>query len=125
MTKKEIDETDEEILIVKEALDIADGMHKGHITNVVRDKERMYDYVDVYIDLDDMDASLKTGFPANLSRKSHLGRFLISAGFEIVPNQEVSLKAMKDVLIGRNVECSTYKDDNDYSRIITKTIRFV
>ena len=118
-------EADDDILVVKEVIHIEDGKHEGHITNMIREVRADFDYIDIYVDLDDMkgDVSIKTGFPAGISEKSTFGKFLISAGIEHQPNDKISLKDVKARLIGRTISFQTYTD-GDFSNIMNKTIKF-
>ena len=110
---------------MKEVIHIEDGKHEGHITNMIREVRADFDYIDIYVELDDMkgEASIKTGFPAGISEKSTFGKFLISAGIDYQPKDKVSLKDVKARLIGRTISFQTYTD-NDFSNIMNKTIKF-
>ena len=116
---------DDDILVVKEVIHIEDGRHEGHITNMIREVRADFDYIDIYVELDDIDEdiSIKTGFPAGISEKSTFGKFLISAGLEHKPKDKVSLKDVKARLIGRTISFQTYTE-NDFSNIMNKTIKF-
>jgi len=116
---------DEDILVVKEVVHIEDGKHKGHITNLIREVRADFDYIDIYVELDDIDGdvSIKTGFPAGISEKSTFGKFLISAGIDHQARDKVSLKDVKARLIGRTISFKTYTE-NDFSNIMNKTIKF-
>lgn len=116
---------DEDILVVKEVIHIEDGKHKGHITNMIREVRKDFDYIDIYVELDDIDEdiSIKTGFPAGISEKSTFGKFLISAGINHQAGDKVSLKDVKTRLIGRTISFQTYTE-NDFSNIMNKTIKF-
>ena len=118
-------EADDDILVVKEVIHIPDGKHTGHITNMIREVRGDYDYIDIYVELDDMDGeiSIKTGFPAGISEKSTFGKFLNSANIEHKPNDRVSLKDIKARVIGRTIVFQTYTD-GDFSNIMNKTIKF-
>lgn len=116
---------DKDILVVKEVVHIEDGKHKGHITNLIREVRADFDYIDIYVELDDIDGdvSIKTGFPAGISEKSTFGKFLISAGIDHQARDKVSLKDVKARLIGRTISFKTYTE-NDFSNIMNKTIKF-
>jgi len=116
---------DEDILVVKEVVHIEDGKHTGHITNMIREVRADFDYLDIYVQLDDVegDVSIKTGFPAGISEKSTFGKFLISAGIDHQAGDKVSLKDVKARLIGRTIAFQTYTE-NDFSNIMNKTIKF-
>lgn len=120
---------DSDVIVVKEVVDIPDGEHKGHITNMIRETRKGFDYVDLYIDLADVKdvnneaVSLKAGFPCNVSEKSSFGKLLKAVGMEFKPHDELSLSHIKKVLIGKNLSFTTYKE-GDFSNIINKTIKF-
>jgi len=116
---------DNDILVVKKVVSIEDGKHTGHITNIIRELRKDFDYIDMYVELDDMegDTSIKTGFPAGISEKSTFGKFLISAGIDHEAGDRVSLKDVKARLIGRTITFQTYTE-NDFSNIMNKTIKF-
>lgn len=116
---------DKDILIVKDVVNIEDCKHRGHITNLIREVRADFDYIDIYIELDDIEGeiSLKTGFPAGISKKSTFGKFLISAGIRHKAGDEISLKAVKEQLLGRTVTFQTYTE-GDFSNIMNKTIKF-
>lgn len=123
---KEVDaDADDDILVVKEVIHIDDGKHTGHITNMIREVRADFDYIDIYVELDDVEGqvSIKTGFPAGISEKSTFGKFLISAGMDYKAGDNVSLKDVKAQLIGRTVVFQTYTE-NDFSNIMNKTIKF-
>ena len=121
----EADVDEEDILVVKEVVHIEDGKHTGHITNMIREVRADFDYIDIYVALDDIaeDISIKTGFPAGISEKSTFGKFLISAGIDYVAGDKVSLKDIKARLTGRTISFQTYTE-NDFSNIMNKTIKF-
>ena len=123
---KDIDaDADDDILVVKGVVHIEDGKHTGHITNMIREVRKDFDYIDIYVALDDMegDTSIKTGFPAGISEKSTFGKFLISSGIDHKEGDRVSLKDVKARLIGRTITFQTYTE-NDFSNIMNKTIKF-
>jgi len=114
------------ILEVKETKTIEEGKHKGVIANMVYETRKDFAYIDIYIDLQDgNDITIKTGFPANISEKSTFGRFLMEAGLDVIPGQKIELKAVKKRLVGKTIEFTTYNDDNDFARVVNKTIKFV
>ena len=94
---------DADILVVKDIVSIEDGKHTGHITNMIRETRMDFDYIDIYVALDDIneDISIKTGFPAGISVKSTFGKFLKSAGIDHEAGDRVSLKDVKARLIGK------------------------
>lgn len=118
-------DADKDILVVKEVIHIEDGKHTGHITNMIREVRKDFDYIDIYVELDDIEGqiSIKTGFPAGVSEKSTFGKFLISAGIDHQAGDKISLKDVKARLIGRTIVFQTYTE-NDFSNIMNKTIKF-
>lgn len=120
----------EKKFVVKEVVEIKDGMHKGLIKDVVYDEDREFDYIDIFVELTDITMPetkehpvIKTGFPANLSSKSTFGKFLIAAGVKIKPGMEMTVVDFKKELIDRKVSFQTMHD-GDYSNIINKTFIF-
>jgi len=118
--------TDDIEIEVKEIKTIPEGKHSGVIANMIYETRKEFSYIDVYIDLNDLkDTTLKTGFPANISEKSTFGIFLKGAGLDIIPKQKISLNAVKERLVGQEIEFTTYNDDNDFAKVVNKTIKFL
>jgi len=123
---KDIDaDVDDDILVYKKVVHIEDGKHTGHITNMIREVRKDFDYIDIYVALDDIegDISIKTGFPAGLSDVSTFGKLLQSAGCGYKEGDNVSLKDIKTRLIGRTITFQTYTENN-FSKIMNNTIKF-
>lgn len=118
-------DADDDILVVKDVVTIPDGKHTGHITNMIREVRADFDYIDIYVELDDIEGevSIKTGFPAGISEKSTFGKFLKSAGIVHEAGDKVSLKDVKARLIGKTISFQTYTE-GDFSNIMNKTIKF-
>lgn len=117
-------DADEDILTVKEVTVIEDGFHKGHVSNIIRDTRQGFDYIDMYIEIDNEDSSIKTGFPCNISELSGFGKLIQSANIDFEAGDKLSLKDIKARLIGRNVEFQTFRE-GDFARVVNKTIKFV
>lgn len=117
-------EADDDIITVKEITVIEDGKHKGHISNMIRDTRQGFDYIDIYIEFDGEDGSIKTGFPCNISEMSNFGKLIKSAGIEFEAGDKISLADVKAKLIGRNLEFKTFRE-TDFARVVNKTIEFV
>ena len=119
---------DDDILIVKEVTKIDDGVHVGHIANLVRETRKGFEYVDIYVDLDDQEkdnVTIKTGFPCNVSEVSGFGKLITKAGLEYEAGDQISFKDIKKRLIGKDIRFQTFTDDNGFSNIMNKTIKFV
>jgi len=113
-----------DVLVVKEIKTIADGKHTAHITNVIRDIRQGFDYVDIFLELDDIEGSIKAGFPCNISDVSSFGKLLKSAGIDFEAGDKISLSDIKKKLIGRTVEFTTFQDEQ-FSKVVNKTIKFI
>ena len=123
---EETTEGEEDVIVVQEGTKITDGMHNGQIKNIVHEKRQGFDYVDVYIDVEDDNGNyvtIKTGFPAYISQNSSLGRFLNEAGMELKPGDKVGLQKIKDNVIGRDIAFQTFTDDQ-FAKVLNKTIKF-
>lgn len=121
-----IAEQDEDVLIVQEATHLIDGVHSGTIKNVVRENRQGFDYVDIYIDVEDEKGNpmtIKTGFPAYISVNSGFGRFLDEAGMMYKAGDKLSLSEIKTEIIGKEISFQTHTEDN-FAKVINKTIRF-
>lgn len=118
---------DDEYIIVKEVTKIDDGVHKGHIANLTRETRKGFEYVDIYIDLDDQenDVTIKTGFPCNVSEVSGFGKLITKAGLEFEAGDQISFKDIKKRLIGRDIKFQTFTDENGFSNVMNKTLKFV
>lgn len=118
---------DDDILIVKEVTKIDDGVHVGHIANLVRETRKGFEYVDIYVDLDDTDEdiTIKTGFPCNVSEVSGFGKLITKAGLEFEAGDQISFKDVKKRLIGKDIKFQTFTDGSGFSNIMNKTIKFV
>ena len=115
-----------DILVVQEATHLSDGIHNGKINNVVHENRQGYDYIDIYIDVNDEkgnNMTVKTGFPAYISSNSGLGRFLNEAGMNFKAGDKIELFKVRDVIIGRKVVFQSYTEDN-FAKVINKTIKF-
>jgi hypothetical protein len=130
LSEQEAEETraqmDEDIIVVQEATKISDGIHNGQIKNIVHEKRQGFDYIDVYVDIEDDNGNyvtIKTGFPAYISQNSSLGRFLTTAGFVLKPKDKIHLQDIKDKMIGKPMTFQSYTEDN-FAKVINKTIKF-
>lgn len=129
--KADAGELNDDILIVKEITTIADGKHEGHITNMVREVRKGFDYIDLFIELHDSikddgtNHVIKTGFPASVSAISSFGRLLNGVGLDFEAGDQVDLKDVKKRLIGQNIVFQTFTEDSGFSNVMNKTIKFV
>jgi hypothetical protein len=125
-------ETDknEEAIEVREGIQIEDGIHDGVIENVVHEKrgeEEQYDYLDVYVKLEDIkgdEVTIKTGFPAYITVNSSLGKLLEVSGLEYNVGDSLTISMIKEQLIDKKIQFKTETIDQ-FARIIHKTIKFV
>jgi hypothetical protein len=118
-------EADENVLIVHRPTIINDGVHSGEIANIVRETRQEFDYIDVYVDIEDSEGqpvTIKTGFPAYISKNSSFGRFLTELGLDYAVGEEINLSDVKEYLVGKTISFQTYTEDQ-FARIINKTIR--
>lgn len=135
MSKKqsEINEADdEELIIVTAPIIIEDGKHSGIISNVIsniKSEERQYDYLDVEVEFVEHDKKpkVKVGFPANISELSSLGRLLIKSGMQFIEGDNITIKSIKDQLVGKGITFLTKTDKTEkgnFARILAETIEF-
>lgn len=121
---------DEEGITVQEGIQIDDGLHEGKIENIVHEKrgeEAQYNYIDLYVqlkDVNDEDVTIKVGFPAYITVNSSFGKLLKASGFEFAVGQKVTFKELKTQLIDKVIAFKTVTEDQ-FARIIQKTIKFV
>ena len=116
------------VLKCKESVSIADGVHKGKIIKVEKALHGDYEYVDIYVALEDAQLDgkpfeIKYSTPANLSEASKLGKLL--AKFKpIKAGEQYDLVTM---LIATPVSLMTQqekaKDGNVYSRIVEGSLK--
>lgn len=110
---------------MKEAVQIPDGVHTGFIKSIVYAERGEFQYVDVRVSMDGIqDINVKTGFPAKITPNSSFGKFLISAGFEVKPGKTVKLSDLREALLDRSVQYTTFTEDV-YARIVNKSIKFL
>lgn len=110
---------------MKESIHIPDGVHSGLVKSITYEKRNDFEYVDIRITVDGIpEVTIKTGFPANISENSSLGKFLISSGIEVRPGKKTSLNDIRNALIDRKVQYTTYTEDV-YARIVNKSIKFL
>lgn len=117
-------EADEDVITVREVTVIEDGRHKGHISNLIRDTRQGFDYVDIFIELDGEEGSIKTGFPCNISALSGFGKLIKESGMEFEAGDKLNLSDIKKHLIGKNIEFKTFRE-TDFANVVNKTIEFV
>ena len=123
---------EEDVLLVKKQVIIEAGIHEGKITNVVRNPptdENKYDYIDIYIELSDMDDSpeLRAGYPANISELSALGRLIKRAGMDFSEGEEIKVSDIKDLITDREITFLSNNEKTEYgefARVIRETIEF-
>jgi hypothetical protein len=119
-------ELENDVLVVQEASHLKDGIHNGKINNIVHENRQGYDYIDMYIDVNDEKGSvmtIKTGFPAYISTNSGLGRFLIESGMSYKAGDKIGLQIIREELIGKKIVFQTYTEDN-FAKVLNKTIKF-
>jgi len=120
------DGENDDVIIVKEVVKIKDGVHSGTITNMIRDIRKGFDYVDVYIETEDEkgnDATIKAGFPCNISDVSSFGKLIRDSGISFTENQALKLSEIKEHLLDKSITFTTFTD-GDFARVINKTIEF-
>ncbi len=69
-------------LEVKDVKKIEPGLYKGTIKEFKRRTEP-YDYIDVYVHVDQLDMDIKKGYPAVVSVASGLGKFCMDMGMDL------------------------------------------
>lgn len=108
----------------QKSVKIPDGKHTGVITKI-EERHEPFEYIDVFVKLDDTDIEIKYGCPAFMSEDSKLGRLMQTFGVKFV----VGTKADLDVsLKGRKVEFMTLmkkskKADREYSEIVEDSLK--
>lgn len=128
--KMQADETTKDqndILEVYDSLQLKDGVHTGEITKIRRELRNDFDYTDIYFSVMDDNGNtgtIKTGFPSNLSPNTMLYKFVEESGLTLKKGQKVSLTSLSEILHGRIVQFQVYHENN-FPRIINKTIKFV
>ena len=108
-------------LEVKKAIEIEEGKHQGEITKITRRLEP-YDYVDVYIKMEDSDIELKYGCPTNLSPKSKLGR-LVSQFKELKEGEKIEIE---QTLVGKKVQFMTLnetKESGTFAKVVDDSVK--
>ena len=115
----------EDKIEVKEIIDIPEGIHAGEITKIERKivGDQSYDYTDVYIQLEDIDVEMKTGFPTNISELSKLGMFLKIMGMKFEDEEYLSFKEIQKFLMGKKLQFQTFNSETGFARIIPETIK--
>lgn len=107
----------------KSPIVIQDGQHNGEIKRIVR-RTDPYDYIDIWISVDDTEFEIKYGCPANLSPNTKLGKVMLALGGKFEAGVKVS---PEKVLKGKKVTFMTLrkkaKDGNEYSEIIEDSIK--
>jgi len=127
---------EEDVIVVTKPIKIEEGKHEGIITNVLHNlpneaEGRTYDYLDVVIKITDSDnVEVKTGFPANISELSTLGRLLKKAGMDIEKLEEgekVSVTDIKEKLVDREITFLSKNEktsNGEFARVLKDTIEF-
>lgn len=127
--KEDID-IEDKVIVVKEIVKIADGVHDGKITNIVYTNRESYDYLDIYVETTDINGNaveIKTGVPLNISELSMLGKLLKESGFKFNSGQEIKLSQIAKQFHGRKISFQTTTEKTEkgeFARIINDTIRF-
>ena len=108
----------------QEPVKIPDGKHTGVITKI-EERHEPYEYIDVFVNLDETDIEIKYGCPAFMSEESKLGRLMQTFGVKFV----VGTKADLDVALkGRKVVFMTLlkknkKSDKEFSEIVEDSLK--
>lgn len=120
----------ENVIVVKKAIKIEEGKHNGFITDFKKSDTSKYNYVDVFIQLDDyIDVQpIKVGFSCKnweISELSSLGIFLRDSGLKFVEDDELTFDKIKTHLIDKKATFTTYNDEKGFARVPIKTISFI
>jgi len=123
------DNTQENIIIAHDVIEIPDGRIDGILTDIQRRRSELYDYVDLYfeIEIDGEKTNIKTGYPANISAKSGLGSFIEMCGFDIVPDKEYKLTTLKQALYGKIFSFNVIHESTvkgKFARIVNSSIEY-
>lgn len=104
----------------KKKSEIQDGIHYGTIRGVV-ESEGKYNYVDIFVQVDETSAELKYGCPPNLTEGSKLHKLLS----EFVKIEVGKNYNPETILLGKRVSFITMKErqgDKEYSRIVSGSV---
>lgn len=119
-----------DVIIVKKAIKIEEGKQTGIIHDFKKSDTSQYDYIDVLVQLDDYPEiqPIKAGFSCKnweISEVSALGLFLRNSGLNYVENDELTFDKIKEHLLGKQIEFTTYNDKNGFAKIVLNTIKFI
>lgn len=110
---------------------IEEGKHKGQIGNVHYRPSDAYSYLDICIDLTDIESTdvvtIKYGVPLNLTEITKLGKLLLASGFKFKEETDYTVKEIRQALVGKYVTFQTTNEETSkgtFARILDNTIKF-
>jgi hypothetical protein len=109
-------------LEVKSAVYVEEGKHQGEITKVEY-RHTPFEYTDIYIRVDGVDATLKYGVPTKLSPSTALGVLLTSFGQPLQIGQRID---PEKALVGKRCEflvMTQVKGEKKYSEVVKNSLR--
>lgn len=117
----------EEPIIVEETKTIEDGKYEGEIFDVIRRKNKGFDYTDVCIILDDSKKEIRAGFPSNskITKNSLLHKFLEKSNFDLKVGTKIFTADLKKHLLGKKVTFLIYTDEEGWPQIKRDSIKFI
>lgn len=129
-------EADREIFTAKEHIAIPDGKHEGRITEILIRAYEEYKYVDIYVQITDMDdivemPIIKFGVNASISDMSKLGMLMMKAGFKFKSGDEITFRRIRELMINRSISFKTISiarnvkgQKMEFADIIYETVEF-
>ena len=120
----------ENVIIVKKAIKIDEGKHTGILKDFKKSETSTYDYIDVFVQLDDYQEvqPIKIGFSCKdwaISELSSLGIFLKDSGLKFVEDDELTFDKIREHLLEKPIEFTTYNDEKGFAMVVVKTINFI
>ena len=110
-------------LEVKATAYVEEGKHQGEITKVEY-RHQPFEYTDIYVRVDGVDATLKYGVPTKLSPSTALGVLLASFGQPLQIGQRID---PEKALVGKPCEflvMTVTKGEKKYSEIVKNSLRY-
>jgi hypothetical protein len=107
---------------VKASVYVEEGKHSGEITKVEY-RQTPFEYTDIYIRVDGVDATLKYGVPTKLSPNTALGVLLSSFGQPLQIGQRID---PEKALVGKKCEflvMTQTKGEKKYSEVVKNSLR--
>lgn len=120
---------EEDVINVKKAIKIDEGKHTGIIKDFRKSETSEYDYIDVYVQLDDYSdvQPIKVGFSCKdwqISELSSLGIFLKDSGMKFVEDDTLTFDKIRKHLMNKKIGFTTYNEEKGFARVVVKTITF-